>query len=129
MNGAIADPCAKTSKPPTSTSSRIIGASHHFFRTLMKAQSSPISPCLFIGRCLRISELVLEVARVGVTRMPQRPRMLWRAKGVSSNESHRHTDRRKNPEVDETHEQRVGHPRDGAAQPHPGTHHRTEPRR
>ena len=39
MNGASADPCAKISSAPTSISTMMIGSSHHFLRTFMKAQT------------------------------------------------------------------------------------------
>jgi len=43
MNGASADPCAKTSNAPTTIMTSIIGSNHHFFRTRMKAHNSPAS--------------------------------------------------------------------------------------
>src|SRR5687768_17030052 len=44
MNGARADPCAKTSTAPTTSIMRMTGASHHFFRSRRYAQSSPVIP-------------------------------------------------------------------------------------
>lgn len=40
MNGATADDCAKKIKSPNARSMIIIGASHHFLRTLKKSQNS-----------------------------------------------------------------------------------------
>jgi hypothetical protein len=40
MNGANAVPCARKSKPLKSTITTMIGASHNFFLSRMKAQSS-----------------------------------------------------------------------------------------
>src|SRR6266511_830598 len=40
MNGATADPCVSTIRPPNSRRTRTIGSSQNFFRSLMNAQSS-----------------------------------------------------------------------------------------
>ena len=40
MKGAIADPSVRTISVPNSTRKIIIGASHHFFRTLRKIMNS-----------------------------------------------------------------------------------------
>jgi hypothetical protein len=40
MKGAIADPSVRTISVPNSTRNIIIGASHHFFRTLRKTMNS-----------------------------------------------------------------------------------------
>src|SRR5258706_3338565 len=40
MNGAIAEPCVNTIRPPTSRSAITIGSSQNFFRSLINAQSS-----------------------------------------------------------------------------------------
>ena len=41
MNGARAEPCVRTMKKPRSRRTKMIGPSHHFFRTLMNAHNSP----------------------------------------------------------------------------------------
>ena len=40
INGAMAEPCAKNSKAPSSSSIITIGISHHFLRTFRKVQNS-----------------------------------------------------------------------------------------
>jgi len=40
MNGAIADPSVRTIKAPNNTRKMMIGANHHFLRTLKKSQNS-----------------------------------------------------------------------------------------
>jgi hypothetical protein len=40
MNGATADPCVNTNKPPNMTIMTMIGRSQNFFRTLTNCQSS-----------------------------------------------------------------------------------------
>src|SRR5437867_5914750 len=40
MNGASTELCANTKSAPTNSITTMIGSSHHFFRTRMKAQSS-----------------------------------------------------------------------------------------
>jgi hypothetical protein len=44
MNGAIAEPCVKTTRKPGSASIWSMGSSYHFLRTLMKAHSSAKTP-------------------------------------------------------------------------------------
>ena len=40
MNGATADPSVSTIRNPKSPKNKIIGASHHFFRLLIKSHNS-----------------------------------------------------------------------------------------
>lgn len=47
MNGAKAEPFAKTSRPPKSNKNMTIGASHHFLRTRKKSQNSLMIENLF----------------------------------------------------------------------------------
>src|SRR5262245_41807818 len=66
MKGAIADPCVSTMRAPNSTSTRMIGPSHHFLRTRMKAQISPRrdgTPELATDRSLFRSATALSRAR------------------------------------------------------------------
>jgi len=40
MNGAMADPSARTIRAPNNTRKIMIGTNHHFLRTLRKPQNS-----------------------------------------------------------------------------------------
>ena len=40
MKGATADPSVNTKRAPNNTKKKMIGASHHFFRTLRKTMNS-----------------------------------------------------------------------------------------
>src|SRR6266849_792411 len=55
MNGATADPCVSTIRPPNSRRTRTIGSSQNFFRSLMNVQSSrtnsPIARSLLPWKC------------------------------------------------------------------------------
>ena len=42
MKGAIADPSVNTKRAPNNTRKTIIGASHHFLRTMIKSNNSII---------------------------------------------------------------------------------------
>src|SRR6476646_8027860 len=62
MNGASAEPCAKTSNAPRPTRIIRTGSSQNFLRTRMKPHSSPTNP-----RCAtRVSGLELTFHALGV---------------------------------------------------------------
>src|SRR5439155_1814638 len=54
MNGATADPCVSTIKPPNSRRTTTIGSNQNFFRSFMNAQSSrtnsPIARSLLLEK-------------------------------------------------------------------------------
>src|ERR1035437_3974076 len=127
MNGASADPCAKTNSAPTSTSTIMIGSSQNFLRTLMKAQSSAAIPCLAM---LRSSELSFHVAahtRGGCH--PETPVSLRMHQRTPAEQPHHETDRRDDDEEHDPHEDRRRHLRDQASEPHPRSLHRSQMRR
>src|SRR5687768_3832138 len=98
MNGASAEPCAKTRSPPTLSRTRMIGRSHHFFRTLMKAQSS-------LSRLTRISsELASQVTVRAVGRMPHAAPLDTMLDGALTHESHDPAGRGEHDEIYDAHE-------------------------
>src|SRR5437867_1845726 len=54
MNGATADPCVSTIKPPNSRSTTTIGSSQNFFRSRMNAQSSRTNSPIFNSPSLEL---------------------------------------------------------------------------
>src|SRR5687768_2784289 len=101
MNGASADPWAKTSREPTSSITTMIGSSHHFLRSFMKAQSSA-SRLMF-----PFSELASEVALARRTLRPRNPEASMRRTpnhGVAPEHPHQKTDRSQHDEIRDPHE-------------------------
>src|SRR5689334_4753356 len=71
MNGASAEPCAKTSNAPTPTRTIRTGSSQNFLRTRMKPQSSPTNPrCATIVSGLELTFHALAVGRGRYVRVP-----------------------------------------------------------
>src|SRR5262249_12588185 len=56
MNGATADPRARTRRPPKGTRARMMGPSHHFLRSRRNAQSSPVMEWLDRAKVLQRRE-------------------------------------------------------------------------
>src|ERR1035437_205217 len=127
MNGASAEPCAKTSSRPTIIRTTMIGRSHHFLRTFMNSQSSPTIPCLAM---LRSSELSFHVA--AHTRRgwhPETPVPLRMHQRTPAEQPHHDTDRRDDDEEHDPHEDRRRHLRDHTSESHPRSLHRSQVRR
>src|SRR5574339_885672 len=109
MKGARTDPLANTRSVPMSSMSRIRGKSHHFLRTFMKAQSSPIR--LDFATATSVSELPSE--RSGrifrpVVRHPEASLPFLGAKRVLAEQAHEEPGRGEDDEVHERHEDRRG---------------------
>src|SRR5690606_923358 len=115
MNGASTEPCAKISSPPISTITMMIGSSHHFFRTRMKAHSSRINPVLLMR--LSRSELAFQVAAamrsvaIDPVAWPRRSHQ-W----VAAQRAPEDPRRRQHQEVEQAHEDRRRNLRDRVRQ-------------
>src|SRR6478752_5265036 len=71
MNGARAEPCAKTSNAPTPTRTIMTGSSQNFLRTRMKPHSSPTNPrCATRVSGLELTFHALPVGHGGYVRVP-----------------------------------------------------------
>src|SRR5215204_1081324 len=129
MNGASAEPCANTSRPPNASISTISGASQYFFRCRVYFQSSDIKPPFAIAP--PVSELTLEVAAARALRAPH-PRALRRRRPherIAPEQPHQDARRCEDHKVQDAHDDGRRDLRDRGRQPIPGPLHRAEPRR
>src|SRR5439155_16295928 len=103
-----ADPWAKTSSAPTSSSTSRMGSSHHFLRTRRKAQSWDSTPRLAMTSPR--SELGFQVAPPpGRRRNPKTTVVLPVAQRMTSREAYQEPDRLQNHEIHHTEEARRRH--------------------
>src|SRR3954451_11056655 len=127
MNGASADPCAKTSNAPRPTRTIMTGSSQNFLRTRMKPQSSPTNP-----RCatkVSVLELTFHALAIGHGRHVRFPAGL----GASARDDRRvatqpadQADGQDDKKIDDAHEDGGRHLRDRFREPHPGALDRAE---
>src|SRR5262249_6582774 len=111
MNGASAEPCAKAIRSPTMSIVTTSGNNHHFLRTRMNAQSSPISVDLamtvrsyedWVWNCLL--ELPFEVAATLARRACEPYRVTRGFQLVASRSAHQQRNGADDDEVDDSHE-------------------------
>src|SRR5918993_3099169 len=120
MNGASTEPCAKTSRAPTSNMTKIRGASQSFFRWRMNAHSSLVMPrdCAIESD----SEFVFQItaSRVRRSRFPERIVLLGTVHhGIATSNAHPQAQRRQDEVVHGAHDDRCRDLRELEREPHP----------
>src|SRR6266508_4589233 len=107
MKGASAEPCAKISSSPTSSMVTMMGSSHHFFRSRMKAHNSLVmlEPLMeHVSLELVLHSISLSVP--GGSPHPEASFREWPPDGVFPEQTHYPTRRRQDQKVDNPHEDR-----------------------
>src|SRR5712692_8690116 len=128
MKGASADPCAKISSAPTNSMVTMMGSSHHFFRTRMKAHTSPVMLEPLMDQVPL--ELVFHSTALSVPGGSPDPEASVRERppnGVLSEQTHYPARRRQDQEVDNPHEDGGRDPRQHEGKAHPGPVDRPQP--
>src|SRR5215207_7270139 len=129
MNGASAEPCAKTSRPPNASITTISGTSQYFLRCRVYFQSSDINPPFAIDP--PVSELTFEIAAPRVLRTPHPRTLGWRRSHqiVPAERSHQQARWCDDHEVQDTHDDGRRDLRDRGRETVPRALHRAELRR
>src|SRR2546425_813770 len=126
MNGAMAEPCASNSMPPSASDVMIIGSIQNFRRALRNLQSSPI-------KVIRHpSKLILETVggrtgRVALDPVRLRPRLESPFHDVPPGHAHRKPDRRKHAIEDDAEHEWTDDAMEHFAEPHPDSIERRKP--
>src|SRR2546428_4422672 len=122
MKGASADPCAKISNTPTSSMVTMMGSSHHFFRSRMKAHNSLVMLEPLMDQVSL--ELMFHSTAPFVAGGSPDPEASVRERppnGGLSEQTHYPTRRRQDQEVDDPHEDGGRDSRQQVSKPHPGS--------
>src|SRR6266542_1018214 len=121
MKGASAEPCAKISSTPTSSMVMMMGNSHHFFRTRMKAHNSLVMlEPLMDQVSLKLVFHCTALSIPGGSPDPEASLQERPPNGVLSEETHDPACRRQDQEVDDPHEDGGRDSRQQVGKPHPG---------
>src|SRR5436190_3900183 len=120
MNGARAEPCAKTSSAPSPTRMIRTGSNQNFLRTRIKPHSSPTNPrWATIGSGLELTFHALGIGHGRYVRVPAGRGAPSREDGRVAGQAADQANRQDDQKIDDAHEDRGRHLRDGGSKPHP----------